>query len=55
MAVIADPEGAMLSVWEAKRHRGARLLREHGAVNFNGLHTRNLAAAKPVYAPCLTG
>lgn len=49
MAVIADPEGAILSVWEAKRHFGARVVNEHGAVNFNGLHTNDLGAAKRFY------
>jgi predicted enzyme related to lactoylglutathione lyase len=49
MAVIADPEGAILSVWEARSHSGARVVNEHGAVNFNGLHTNDLAAAKRFY------
>jgi len=49
MAVIADPEGAILSVWEARRHRGAGIVNEHGAVNFNGLHTQDLATAKRFY------
>lgn len=48
-AVIADPEGAILSVWEAGRHRGARIVNEHGAVNFNGLHTQDLEAARRFY------
>jgi uncharacterized protein len=50
MAVITDPEEANSPC--GMRHRGARLVNEHGAVNFNGLHTRtsNLAAAKPFYA-----
>ncbi|HLY48219.1 MAG TPA: VOC family protein [Solirubrobacteraceae bacterium] len=48
-AVLADPEGAIFCVWEARRHRGAQIVNEHGAVNFNGLHTRDLEAAKRFY------
>jgi uncharacterized protein len=49
MAVLADPEGAIFSVWEAKRHLGARVVNEHGAVNFNGLNTRDIEASKRFY------
>src|SRR5512135_259695 len=37
MATFADPEGAVFSVWQANRHKGAGVVNEHGAVNFNGL------------------
>ena len=49
MAVFADPEGAAFSVWQARRHRGARIVNEAGSVNFNGLNTRDVAAAKSFY------
>jgi len=49
MAVFADPEGAVLCVWQANRHRGSHVVNEHGAVNFNSLHTRNPDAAKSFY------
>ena len=49
MAVFADPEGAAFCVWQPKRHKGARVINEHGAVNFNGLATANLEAAKAFY------
>ena len=49
MAVLADPEGAAFSVWQAKEHRGARIVNEHGAVNFNGLNTRDVESAKAFY------
>lgn len=49
MAVFADPEGAVLSVWQAKAHKGSRIVNEHGSVNFNGLNTRDLEAAKGFY------
>src|SRR5256885_9423670 len=49
MAVFADPEGAVISVWQANRHRGAQLVNEHGTVNFNGLNTRDPDRAKAFY------
>jgi uncharacterized protein len=49
MAVFTDPEGAMLCVWQAGRHKGARLVNEHGSLNFNGLATRDVAGAKAFY------
>src|SRR5215472_8650816 len=33
MAVLADPEGAVFSVWEARGHKGAKIVNEHGALN----------------------
>jgi predicted enzyme related to lactoylglutathione lyase len=49
MAVIADPEGAVFSVWQAKNHKGARVVNEHGALNFNRLTTRDPESAKAFY------
>ena len=49
MAVLADPEGATFCIWEAKNHRGAGIVNEHGSVNFNGLQTRDIAGAKSFY------
>src|SRR5690606_5400494 len=49
MAVLADPEGAVFSVWQAREHRGARIVNEHGSLNFNGLNTRDPDAAKRFY------
>jgi uncharacterized protein len=48
-AVFTDPEGAAFCVWEAKQHRGARVVNEPGSVNFNDLHTRDVAGAKAFY------
>jgi predicted enzyme related to lactoylglutathione lyase len=36
-------------VWEPKQHKGARVINEHGALNFNGLATADLEAAKAFY------
>ena len=49
MAVCADPEGAAFCVWQAAHHRGARIVNEPGSLNFNGLDTRDLEAAKSFY------
>jgi uncharacterized protein len=49
MAVLADPEGAVFCVWQGRRHRGARIVNEPGALNFNVLNTRDPEAAKPFY------
>lgn len=49
MAVLADPEAAVFSVWEARGHKGAKIVNEHGALNFNGLATRDPEAAKAFY------
>jgi predicted enzyme related to lactoylglutathione lyase len=49
MAVFADPEGATFCVWQAKEHKGARIVNEPGSLNFNGLNTRDAQAAKSFY------
>jgi predicted enzyme related to lactoylglutathione lyase len=49
MAVVADPEGAAFRVWQAKEHRGARVVNEPGSLNFNDLHTRDVGGAKAFY------
>jgi predicted enzyme related to lactoylglutathione lyase len=49
MAVCADPEGAVFCVWEAKAHFGAAVVNENGALNFNGLATRDPQAAEAFY------
>jgi predicted enzyme related to lactoylglutathione lyase len=49
MAVFADPAGAAFCVWEARGHRGAEAVNEHGALNFNDLRTRDLDRARSFY------
>ena len=49
MAVLADPEGAVICAWQAKQHKGAGVVNEHGSVNFNALHTRDVEGAKAFY------
>jgi len=49
MAMLADPEGAVFGVWEPERMKGSQIVNEPGSVNFNGLHTRDVGAAKRFY------
>jgi uncharacterized protein len=49
MAVCTDPEGAAFCVWQAKEHKGARIVNEPGSLNFNGLNTRDAQGAKSFY------
>ena len=49
VAVLADPEGAVFCVWQAREHKGARIVNEPGSLNFNILNTRDPVAAKRFY------
>jgi predicted enzyme related to lactoylglutathione lyase len=49
MAMLTDPEGAAFCVWQAKEHKGARIVNEPGSLNFNGLNTRDVDGAKSFY------
>src|ERR1700761_5219035 len=49
MAVFTDPEGARFCVWQAKRHKGARIVNQPGSLNFNSLNTRDPDGAKSFY------
>jgi predicted enzyme related to lactoylglutathione lyase len=49
MALFTDPEGAAFCVWQAKDHKGARVVNEHGSLNFNDLNTRDTAGARSFY------
>jgi predicted enzyme related to lactoylglutathione lyase len=49
MAVFTDPDGAAFCVWQANAHKGARIVNEHGSLNFNDLNTRHADGAKSFY------
>ena len=49
MAVLQDPTGAVINVWEPKKHIGARLLGEPGALCWNELTTSDPGAAEAFY------
>ena len=45
MAILSDPEGARLSIWEAGEHIGAGLVNEPNSLAWNDLGTRDAGAA----------
>ena len=49
MAVLTDPEGAAFCIWQPNNHKGAKVVNEHGSLNFNTLTTRDRAAAESFY------
>jgi uncharacterized protein len=49
MAVIQDPSGAELSLWQGTKHIGAGRVAEHGALIWNELQTRNVDACGAFY------
>jgi predicted enzyme related to lactoylglutathione lyase len=49
MSVLQDPTGAVISVWQANRHVGAKILREPGALGWTELLTNDTAAAEKFY------
>jgi predicted enzyme related to lactoylglutathione lyase len=50
MALLGDPTGAMLAVWEAGKHIGAGVKDEPGTLCWNELGTRDPARAGEFYA-----
>ena len=53
MAVIQDPTGAVVALWEGRRHRGAELIEEPNTLAWNELATGDVAKAGPFYAGLL--
>lgn len=49
MALIGDPSGAMFAAWEPRRHIGAAIRDEPGALCWNELATRDMAGALHFY------
>jgi uncharacterized protein len=49
MATFSDPSGAVLSLWQAKSHRGAVLVNEPGTWNSSELNTRDPEGSKAFY------
>lgn len=49
MAVLRDPTGAVISLWQAKQHQGVGLWNEEGAFCWSELMTRDTAAATKFY------
>lgn len=49
MATIQDPTGAHVSLWEPKKHIGARVVNKVGASCWNELYTKDVEKAKEFY------
>ncbi len=49
MAVLADHTGAVVGLWQARRHIGARVVNEPVSVCWNELLTRDAARARTFY------
>jgi len=49
MAVIQDPQGGFVMIWEPKLHIGASLVNAHGALSWNELATPDLDASAGFY------
>ena len=49
MMMIQDPTGAQLGLWEARNHIGAGIVNTVGAMCWNELLTRDIAAAQAFY------
>jgi predicted enzyme related to lactoylglutathione lyase len=49
MAVLQDPQGAYVMVWEARQHPGAGLVNAHGAPTWNELASPDLDASATFY------
>jgi uncharacterized protein len=50
MAVIADPTGAMICVWQAKNNIGAQVVNEPGAFTWSELSTSDVDTAGAFYS-----
>jgi len=50
MAVIADPTGAVFSIWQAGKHAGAGVINEPNAYAWNELLSSDVETAKSFYA-----
>jgi predicted enzyme related to lactoylglutathione lyase len=49
MAYFADPTGAHFGVWQARRHKGAQVVEEPGAMAWHEVYTRDATRARAFY------
>jgi len=49
MAIVQDPQGAMFSLWQAKKHIGAEVVNEPGALCWAELDTTDTESAERFY------
>lgn len=50
LAMIADPTGATVGLWQPNQHQGADVFNVAGSLTWNELQTRDIDAALPFYA-----
>src|SRR3954447_3692733 len=48
-AFVSDPGGAVIGLWQPRRHTGAEIVNEPVSLAWNELNTRDVEAAKPFY------
>jgi uncharacterized protein len=53
MVVIADPEGAVLALWQPKQSIGATLVNEHGSLTMNQLNSSDPEGSQRFYEELL--
>ncbi len=53
MAICVDPEGTVLSFWQAGDHVGGEAFNAPGTLTWNELNTRNVDAAREFYGKAL--
>src|SRR5690606_5065095 len=49
MAMLADPTGAAVGLWQPAAHQGADVFNAPGSMTWNELQTRDIGAALPFY------
>jgi predicted enzyme related to lactoylglutathione lyase len=49
MAILMDPDGAFVGIWQAARHTGAQLVNEPGTLGWNELQCHAKDTALPFY------
>jgi len=49
MAILQDPTGAAVALWQPRAHKGAELFNAPGALTWNELSTRDVDGAKQFY------
>lgn len=49
MAILADSTGAVFGLWQPHAHKGAQVIREHGAMTWCEVNTRDADAACAFY------
>ena len=53
MAIVMDPTGAAVMLWQGGQHRGAEIFTGHAAMSWNELATRDVSKAQAFYTDVL--